>query len=184
MTTVTTTSLPPGPTVPAAMQTLGMALRQRPYLERQRRRHGAMFTIKIMAVGRFVALSDPALIKQVFTAPPEVLHAGDHSPLRAILGEHSLLGIDEGRHLEQRRLLLPPFKGQRMRAYEGLIEEIAARGDRPLPGGRRRSRSAGRCSASRSARSCARSSARPAVSCTSSRSCCRRGPNRARGWRC
>jgi cytochrome P450 len=42
-----------------------------------------------------------------------------------VLGPHSLLGIDEDRHLEQRRLLLPPFKGQRMKAYEGLIEEIA-----------------------------------------------------------
>ncbi|MBA2349459.1 MAG: cytochrome P450, partial [Solirubrobacterales bacterium] len=120
------TSLPPGPRAPATVQVLGMALRQRPYLERQRRRYGALFTIKALAVGRFVVLSDPTLVKQVFTADPKVLHAGDHSPLRAVLGEHSLLGIDEGRHLEQRRLLLPPFKGQRMRAYEGLIEEVAS----------------------------------------------------------
>ena len=102
-----------------------MSLRQRPYLERQRRRHGSLFTVRVMGLGRFLVLSDPALIKQVFTADPTVLHAGDHSPLRKILGRHSLLGIDEGRHLEQRRLLLPSFKGQRMRTYEPLIEEIA-----------------------------------------------------------
>lgn len=120
------TSMPPGPRAPATFQVLGMALRQRPYLERQRRRHGALFTIKALAVGKFVVLSDPALVKQVFTADPKVLHAGDHSPLRNVLGTHSLLGIDEDRHLEQRRLLLPPFKGQRVRTYEGLIEEIAA----------------------------------------------------------
>ena len=121
-----TTSLPPGPRAPATLQILAMALRQRPYLERQRRRYGPLFTIKALAVGRFVVLSDPVLAKQVFTADAKVLHAGDHSPLRAVLGEHSLLGIDEGRHLEQRRLLLPPFKGQRVRAYEELIEEVAA----------------------------------------------------------
>jgi cytochrome P450 len=76
-------------------------------------------------LGRMVVLSDPALIKHTFTADPTVLHAGDRSPLRRVLGDNSLLGIDEGQHLEQRRLLLPPFKGQRLKAYEPLIEAIA-----------------------------------------------------------
>jgi cytochrome P450 len=117
-------TLPPGPRAPAPVQALGMALRQRPYLERQRRRYGTLFTVRVMGVGRFLVLSDPTLIKQVFTGDAKVLHAGDHSPLRKILGKHSLLGIDEELHLEQRRLLLPSFKGQRIRAYEDLIEEI------------------------------------------------------------
>jgi cytochrome P450 len=83
-----------------------------------------------------IVLSEPALIKQVFTEDPKVLHAGDRSPLRRVLGPHSLLGIDEDRHMEQRRLLLPPFKGQRMKAYEGLIEEIARAEIARLPEGR------------------------------------------------
>ncbi|MFA9270317.1 MAG: cytochrome P450 [Baekduiaceae bacterium] len=116
--------LPPGPRVPTAFQTLAMVTRQRPQLERLRRRYGNMFTVKVAGFGPFVVLGDPALVKQVFTADPKVLHAGDHSPLRTILGRHSLLGIDEERHLEQRRLLLPPFKGQRIQGYESLIEEI------------------------------------------------------------
>ena len=119
-----TPGLPPGPKVPTAFQTLAMVARQRPQLERLRRRFGSMFTVRIAGFGPFVVVSDPALVKQVFTAPPTVLHAGDHSPLRTILGRHSLLGIDEDRHLEQRRLLLPPFKGQRMQGYEELIEQI------------------------------------------------------------
>lgn len=116
--------LPPGPKTPTAVQTAGLLLRQRPYLERQRRRYGEMFSIRAYGFGRTVVLSDPALIKQVFTEDPTVLHAGDQSPLRLTLGRHSLLGIDEDRHLEQRRLLLPPFKGERMKTYEALIEEI------------------------------------------------------------
>ncbi len=119
-----TPGLPPGPKAPTAFQTLAMVARQRPQLERLRRRFGSMFTVRIAGFGPFVVVSDPALVKQVFTAPPTVLHAGDHSPLRTILGRHSLLGIDEDRHLEQRRLLLPPFKGQRMQGYEELIEQI------------------------------------------------------------
>ncbi len=135
-TTTTIEGLPPGLDVPPILQSMAFALRQRPFLERQRRRHGTMFTAEVAGLGRFVVLSDPKLIKQVFTGDPKVLHAGDHSPLRAILGEHSLLGIDEERHLEQRRLLLPPFKGQRMRQYEGLIEEVALAEFARFPEGR------------------------------------------------
>ncbi len=122
----TTTTLPPGPRAPMSWQTAGMLARQRPYLERLRRRHGNLFRMRVFGFDPIVIVADPELCKQVFTAPPEVLHAGDHSPLRAVLGEHSLLAIDEDRHLEQRKLLLPSFKGQRMPGYEALVEEIAA----------------------------------------------------------
>jgi cytochrome P450 family 138 len=118
--------LPPGPRLPVAIQTLAMKTRQRPYLERARRRYGSMFTVKAVGLGDTVIVSDPALIKQVFRADPTVLHAGSQSPLRTMLGENSLLGIDEDQHMAQRRLLLPPFKGERMRSYESLIAEIAA----------------------------------------------------------
>jgi cytochrome P450 len=118
--------VPPGPRAPVAVQTLAMRTRQRPYLERTRRRYGALFTTRLFGLGEAVIVSDPALIKQVFRAAPDVLHAGTGSPLRPILGEHSMLGIDEQQHMEQRKLLLPPFKGQRMKAYESMIAEIAA----------------------------------------------------------
>jgi cytochrome P450 family 138 len=131
VTTTTTTTipidgLPPGPPMPTALQTLAMMTRQRPFLERARRRYGSMFTVRIAALGQMVVLSDPELIKHTFKADARTLHAGTRSPLRKVLGDNSLLGIDEDHHLEQRRLLLPPFKGQRMKAYESLIEEIAA----------------------------------------------------------
>jgi cytochrome P450 family 138 len=128
--------LPPGPRAPVVFQTAAILLRQREYMERQRRRFGAVFTLRIAGFDHMVVLSEPELIKQVFTADPTVLHAGDRSPLRRVLGSHSLLGIDEDRHLEQRRLLLPPFKGQRMRTYEALIEEIALAEIAQFPEGR------------------------------------------------
>ncbi len=118
--------LPPGPRLPVAIQTFALKARQRPYLERARRRYGSMFTVKAISLGDTVVVSDPALIKQVFRADPTVLHAGSQSPLRTMLGESSLLGIDEDEHMAQRKLLLPPFKGERMRSYESLIAEVAA----------------------------------------------------------
>ncbi len=130
-----TTSVPPGPRSPRPFQTLAMLTRQRPKLERARRRYGDVFTVRVLGLGTFVVVADPALVKQVFTADPTVLHAGTGSPLGTVLGEHSLLAIDEDRHLEQRKLLLPPFHGQRMHAYEQLIADIAAEEVARWPGG-------------------------------------------------
>jgi cytochrome P450 len=108
------------------LQTLALRTRQRPFLERARRRYGPLLTIRVLGLGPSVVVSDPALIKQTFRADPKTLHAGTASPLRELLGPNSLLGIDEEQHLEQRRLLLPPFKGQRMKRYEPMIAAIAA----------------------------------------------------------
>ena len=118
--------VPAGPRLPVALQTLAMQTRQRPYLERCRRRFGPLFTVQVIGLGPTVVVSDPELVKHVFRADPTVLHAGTGSPLRDLLGPNSLLGIDEGQHMEQRKLLLPPFKGDRMRSYEPMIAEIAA----------------------------------------------------------
>ena len=118
-------TLPPGPALPMALQTLAMRTRQRPYLERARRHYGPLFTVRVVGFGDTVIVADPELIKQTFRADPTVLHAGTGSPLRELLGENSMLGIDEQQHMEQRKLLLPPFKGQRMKQYESIIAEIA-----------------------------------------------------------
>jgi len=122
--------------MPVTLQTLASRTRHRPFFERARRRYGPMFTIRVHGLGSSVVLSDPALIKQTFKADPTVLHAGTASPLREMLGAHSMLGIDETEHMEQRRLLLPPFKGQRTKQYEPIIAEIAAADIDSWPEGR------------------------------------------------
>ncbi len=83
-------------------------------------------------------LSDPEEIKQVFTAPPEVLHPGEGARiLEPIVGRHSVILLDEGEHLEQRKLILGAFHGERMERLRGLMEEVArAEVDRWPHGGR------------------------------------------------
>jgi cytochrome P450 len=119
--------LPPGARTPKIVQSAMSIFAHERSLERQRSRYGAMFTAHSIGIGTIVVVSDPALIRRVFTADPTVLHAGDRSPLRRILGPNSLLGIDEDRHLSQRKLLLPPFHGERMATYEAIIDEEANR---------------------------------------------------------
>jgi cytochrome P450 len=90
-------------------------------------RFGDTFTLRILNEGSWVVLSDPDHVRQVFTGDPSVFHAGEGNQiLLPVLGEHSVLLLDERDHLEQRKLLLPPFHGKRMQRYEELMATIAA----------------------------------------------------------
>ena len=91
-------------------------------------RYGDIFTLKLIHEGTWVMLADPEAVKQVFTGDPRVFHAGEGNQiLEPVLGRHSLLVLDEKPHMSQRRLLLPPFHGERMQAYGETMGEIAAR---------------------------------------------------------
>jgi cytochrome P450 len=90
-------------------------------------RYGDTFTIKLLHENTWVMLADPEAVKQVFTGDPRVYHAGEGNQiLKPVLGPHSLLVLDEKPHMSQRRLLLPPFHGERMQAYGETMAEIAA----------------------------------------------------------
>ena len=118
--------LPPGPKLPQAVQTLGWVTRPGPWLDRLHRRYGDAFTLRIVNEGTWVMLSDPEAIKQVFTADPKLLHAGEANKiLRPLVGPRSVLLLDEGEHMTQRKLLLPPFHGERMKAYGDLMTAVA-----------------------------------------------------------
>jgi len=120
--------LPPGPRMPRALQTAIWSRQAQWMLEQSRARFGDMFTIRIANEGTWVMVSDPELVKQVFTGDPKVFHAGEGNQiLRPILGENSVLVLDEKPHIGQRRLLLPPFHGERMQGYGEKMAEIAAR---------------------------------------------------------
>ena len=120
--------MPPGPRWPPALQTAAWITRPGPFMERCRRRYGDCFTIRLAEVGTFAFVADPALLKEVFTADRDRLRAGEaNAALEPVLGNRSVLLLDGAEHLRQRRLLLPPFHGDRLRGYEALIDEIAAR---------------------------------------------------------
>ncbi len=118
-------SLPPGPRLPSAIQTVGWWTRPTGFLERCRRLYGKRFTIRLSAQDPFVMISDPDEIKQVFTAPPDVLYPGEGARiLEPIVGPNSILLLDEGAHMAQKKLVLPAFHGERMKGLEPMITEV------------------------------------------------------------
>jgi cytochrome P450 len=121
-------NLPPGPRAPRAVQTLALWTRSIPLFERCRARYGKRFTLRVLQTPPFVHLSDPAEVKEVFTAPPDVLHPGEGAQvLEPVVGANSVILLDERAHLSQRKLMLPAFHGERMEALTGLLEEVTER---------------------------------------------------------
>ncbi|MFY9922647.1 MAG: cytochrome P450, partial [Mycobacterium sp.] len=104
------TELPPGPRLPAPVQAALMARYWPRFISACRRRYGSVFTMRIATMGTLVYLDDPEEIKKVFAGRPSVYHAGEaNSMLGGLLGDSSLLVIDDDVHRERRRQMLPPF---------------------------------------------------------------------------
>jgi cytochrome P450 family 135 len=103
-------------------------LRPVPFIERCRDRYGDFFTVRFV-LGTIVWISDPDVIKRVFTGDPDVLRAGEGNaaPLEPIMGRNSVLLLDEPEHMRQRKLMLPSFHGERMQRYGELMQQITDR---------------------------------------------------------
>ena len=120
--------LPPGPKQPRYAQALQWVMRPQEFVVRQRERFGDVFTLEFIDGQPLVVLSDPEDVRTVFTGSAEVMHAGEANKLLApILGSRSILLLDEAEHLRHRRLLLPPFHGERMLRYEQIMAEATRR---------------------------------------------------------
>jgi cytochrome P450 len=129
--------LPPGPRQPALVQNIGWWSRPLAFLERCRERYGSRFTVRLLAAPPFVMLSDPEELKQLFTAPPDVLHPGEGARiLEPVVGTNSVILLDEGEHLSQRKLMLPAFHGERMERLTDLVREVTEREVEGWPTGR------------------------------------------------
>jgi cytochrome P450 len=116
--------LPPGPRMPGAINTLSWTVRPLPFLKRCRARYGDIFTVRLAGAGTWVMLCDPQDIKRAFTGDPEVLRAGEgNTVLRPVVGRYAPFTLDGAPHLRQRKLVLPPFHGQRMQRYGELMVE-------------------------------------------------------------
>jgi cytochrome P450 family 135 len=118
-------ALPPEPSSPPLVQTLRWAFRPIAFMEDCRRRFGDSFGVRFLGFERpMVLISDPEAIKALYREPAHGLPPGRNTVLEPIVGSKSLLIQQGAEHLSRRRLMLPPFHGERMRSYEETMTEI------------------------------------------------------------
>jgi cytochrome P450 len=110
------------------MQTLRWSFRPLPFMQECREKYGDSFSVKFLTFERpMVMISDPAAIKALYTERSHGLPPGRDIILTPIVGARSLLVTEGADHLAHRKVMLPPFHGERMRSYQPLVEEIVDR---------------------------------------------------------
>ena len=129
--------LPPGPRLPSPLQLIGFFRRPGGFMQHCHARYGDAFTLRLPATEPMVFLADPDLVKAVWTNDKvNGLPAGRRITLQPVLGPRSVLLQEGAEHLKRRRLMLPPFHGERMRRYGELMDEITLRDIDRWPTGR------------------------------------------------
>lgn len=126
--------LPPGPRSPSAWQLLRYTLWPTDFLDQCRQRYGETFTVRWAGYGTFVMLSAPAAVRDVFRGDPDILYSGEGNEFLSVtVGPTSVLVLDGRPHARQRRVLLPPLKGTRMRSYFAAMQEATLETIRSWP---------------------------------------------------
>jgi cytochrome P450 len=118
---------PPGPRWPAVVQSALFQRHRAWLLPTMERRYGDVFSLRVPPYAdNLVVFSRPEHIKDIFAADPADLHAGEGNQiLGPVMGQHSLLLVDEDEHARARRLLMPAFNGASLRGYRDLVADLA-----------------------------------------------------------
>lgn len=121
-------SYPPGPDLPPLIQTLRWVGRPLEFMEQARRTHGEVFSVRFAGFKTpMVMVSDPDLVKTVYSNPANTLPEGRIALLEPVLGRKSVILLEGKEHLARRKLMLPAFHGDRMRSYEDVMREAIDR---------------------------------------------------------
>ena len=129
--------LPPGPNLPSAVQTLMFMTQRAQTMPRWHRRYGDVFSVHLEPAGRAVVLAKPEHIREVFSGPSSTFHAGEgNAILGPIMGENSVLLLDEDEHLAARKRVMAAFHGEAMRGYATVVEDLTAARVAAWPEGR------------------------------------------------
>lgn len=121
-------TFPSGPSESPAIQTARWLLRPIAFMESNRRRFGDAFSVQFLGFERpMVMLSDPEAIRALYTAHEHGLPPGRSIALLPVMGPGSVLLLEGREHLARRKLMLPPFHGERMRSYEATVRDVTER---------------------------------------------------------
>ncbi|MEG4291928.1 cytochrome P450 [Microcoleus sp. C2C3] len=117
-----TNKLLDGPKGAIFVQTVRGILNPLYYLDSNYQRYGDIFLGQSSIFPPQVFISNPQAIQEIFTADAKLFKSGTVNEITLpLVGSSSLLLLDGDRHLQQRKLLMPPFHGERMKAYGQII---------------------------------------------------------------
>ncbi|MEA2271367.1 MAG: cytochrome family [Solirubrobacteraceae bacterium] len=117
-------NLPPGPSESRLRSTLKWQFRATAVMHAARQRYGDVWLLRLLGSTDFVIVSDPELLRDVYSADPAVLHTGVGTVGKPLMGARSVLLLDEDDHTSMRKLMAPGFRSEQVRQYRGVTERI------------------------------------------------------------
>jgi len=113
--------------LPKFLQRLWWVIDPIGYMEAAAKIHPDLFTAEVVGIGAdLVFVSDPQAMQMMLTNDRKLYKAlGEPNRfLATLLGNYSIVMLDQERHKRRRQLLMPPFHGDRMKAYGTLITNL------------------------------------------------------------
>ena len=141
MTSISIDSIPSAPnplSKPRLLQQLQWVFEPVGYMQAAARQHPDIFAAGVVGVGgNLVFVNAPDAIQEILTNDRKTYAAlGSFNRILApLLGDYSVVLIEGDRHKRRRQLLMPPFHGERMRAYSQLICDLTEQTLSQIPAG-------------------------------------------------
>lgn len=110
---------------PKPLQLLNWVFQPIDYMETNGQRHGDLFRAR--GLYDVVFISEPEALRYVLThdGGDQLSAPGDANEiLKPLLGEQSLIMLGGNAHRQRRKLVMPPFHGERLKVYADLIRDI------------------------------------------------------------
>jgi cytochrome P450 family 110 len=118
-------TLPDGPNTLPILQVLQAVVNPLETLEKNFQTYGDWYTARLGGLGSIIVLNQPEAIESVMTAPSGLFESGRTNAIfQPFLGSQSILMLDGKAHQRERKLLTPPFHGERLKTYGQAICEI------------------------------------------------------------
>ncbi len=121
-------TLPEGPKIPPLLQLIKWIAEPFEYLDDCAKRYGDIFTVKVFGFPPLVFIANPQGIQEIFSADAKSFDVGNANEiLRPFFGDRSLILLDGNRHKREKKLLMPPFHGEKIKSYGSSLCQIAAK---------------------------------------------------------
>lgn len=117
--------LPDGPQAPRWLQKLQYTLQPFAYMDAAAQRYGDVFNAPVIGNHPVVLfVSNPQALQRLFANDTRQFITPSNQLLQPLVGDYSIFTLEGSRHRRERRLLMPPFHGERIQAYGQLICEL------------------------------------------------------------
>ncbi|HEY9629444.1 MAG TPA: cytochrome P450 [Coleofasciculaceae cyanobacterium] len=94
------------------------------FQDKYSRMYGDIFTMRLNKVGGYVVISNPQAIQDIFSQDSKFEMGRGNYLAEPLVGRNSLMLLDGDRHRRERKLLMPPFHGERLQTYAEQICQI------------------------------------------------------------